>query len=158
MLLAVLASAALALAGCGGGSDKESTEHGGGEEADQGQADALNKIPVADRTAFFEIASALGTVRARAAPVAVGTSAQLTSAAPLVAARARVAALRPADQQLVRLRDQTVPLLTSFAHSPASGPAARRAARLAIAGGDRIEAGLRAYTQRVPAIGGAIPD
>src|SRR5437763_7968847 len=126
LLLVVLASAALALAGCGGGSEKkESGEHGGGKEADQGQAEALNKIPVADRTAFFEIASALGTVRARAAPVAVGTSSQLRSAAPLLAARTRVAGLRPADRELVRLRDQTARLLATFAHAPTSGPAAR---------------------------------
>jgi hypothetical protein len=165
LVLVALASFALALVSCGGSSDKESggESHGEGgertgEEAEQGQSEALNKIPEGDRTAFFQLATAIGTLRARAAPVAVGTSPQLENAAPLRAARAQVAKLRPADPQLVQLRAQLLPLLARFTKAPESGAGATRAAKAAIADADRIEAGLRAYTQRTPAIGGAIPD
>jgi hypothetical protein len=157
-LLIALASAGPAVAGCGSGSHKENAQPAGDGEAEQSQADALAKIPKADRTAFFQLATAIGALRARAAPVAVGTSSHLTSSAPLVAARGQLARLRPADPDLARLRDRLVPLLTRFARAPTSGAASRRSARAAISRADRIEAGLRAYTQRTPAIGGAIPD
>ena len=153
-----LALGAPALAGCGGESQKEGGEHEAGEEAEQGQADALNKIPEADRTAFFQLATAIGALRARAAPVAVGTSAELSSAAPLRQARRQVARLHPVDPQLLRLREELMPVLARFERAPVSGEAAGRAAKAAIADADRIEAGLRAYSQRTPAIGGAIPD
>ncbi len=147
------------LAGCGSGSDHKAGGDGAaGEEAQQRQAEALAKIPEADRTAFFQLATAIGTVRARAAPVVVGSSDHLSGAAPLVAARTQVAGLHPADPDLVRLRDRLVPVLKSFSRASASGPAARRAARQAFSSADRIEAGLRIYARRTPAIGGAIPD
>jgi hypothetical protein len=148
----------LALAGCGGGSHKENGEGGGGEEVDQAREEALNQIPEADRTAFLQLASAIGTVRARAAPVVVGTASHLTSPAALLAARSQVSRLQPVDQELARLRGQLIPVVTRFARAPISGAASRRAARAAIDRADRIEAGLRSYAQRTPAIGGAIPD
>lgn len=163
LLLICLAPALVATTGCGGSSHKESgeeakTEQGGGDEAEQGQADALGKIPEADRTAFFALATAIGALRARAAPVAVGSSTDLGSAASLRTARAQVAGLRPVDPQLVKVRVQLLPVLARFAEATLSGAAAKRAAKAAIADADRIEAVLRAYSQRTPAIGGAIPD
>src|SRR3954447_17485446 len=120
VLLLAIVSASLVFAGCGGASHKEGGESEAGEEAEQGQAEALNKIPEADRTAFFQLATAIGTLRARAAPVAVGSSTQLSSAAPLHAARAQVAQLQPPDQQLAHLRDELLPLLAHFADAPES--------------------------------------
>jgi hypothetical protein len=157
-MLIALAVVGPALAGCGGGSHKESGEGQGGGEVDQAQAEALNNIPEADRTAFLQLATAIGTLRARAAPVAVGTASHLTSPAGLLAARSLVSRLTPTDRELARLRDRLVPVLTRFAKAPISGSASRRAARAAIDHADRIEAGLRSYAQRTPAIGGAIPD
>jgi len=156
-LSVVLVLAGLALAGCGGGSDKENGERQGGE-VDQAQEEALSKIPTADRTAFLQLATAIGALRARAAPVAVGTASRLTRPNGLLAARSQVTRLRPTDQQLARLRDRLVPVLTRFAKAPISGATSRRAAKAAIHHADRIEAGLRSYAQRTPAIGGAIPD
>src|SRR4051812_28618518 len=128
VLLLAIVFASLVFAGCGGESHQGGGESEAGEEAEQGQAEALNKIPEADRTAFFQLATAIGTLRARAAPVAVGSSTQLSSAAPLRAARAQVAQLQPTDQQLAHLRGELLPLLARFADAPESGPAARRAA------------------------------
>jgi hypothetical protein len=152
----VIAAAGAPLTGCGGGSGKDTGE--AGEEGEQQQEKALAKIPEADQTAFIKLATAIGTLRARAAPVAVGKSDHLVSAASLRAARSRIADLKPRDQRLARLRDQLLPVLTRFSRAPTSGSGARRAARGAIADADRIEAGLRSYTQTRPAIGGLIPD
>ena len=156
MLVAALATAAMVLSGCGGGSH-ESTGDRRGEEADQAQK-ALERIPEADRAAFLELSTAVGVVRFRAAPVAVGTSARLSPPGPLLAARSRVLALHPADERLVRIRRRLTVVLTRFGHAAVSGPAARVASRRAIAAADRMEAGLRAYSGSQPAIGGLIPD
>jgi hypothetical protein len=169
LLVAAVLSLGVVAAGCGGGgSDEKKGEHAdaeqpngedeGGEEGEHGQAQALSKIPPADRAAFFGLATAIGALRVRAAPVAVGSSSHLSSAAPLRTASRQVAAFHPEDHQLQGIRAQLVPLLRRFARAPTSGPAARRAARAALADADRIEAGLRSYTKRIPAIGGAIPD
>ena len=172
LLIAALFLLGVGAAGCGGGSDENKGEHAeseqpngdeeggeeGGEEGENAQAEALAKIPPADRTAFFRLATAIGTLRARAAPVAIGSSTQLSSAAGLRTARAQVTRLHPKDAQLRGLRDRLVPVLAAFARAPSSGPAARRASQAAIARANRIEAGLRSYTHRTPAIGGAIPD
>jgi hypothetical protein len=156
-LIALLVAAALALVGCGGASDHESGEHDSGE-ADQGQEQALEKIPQADRIAFIGLGTAIGTLRVRAAPVAVGASPRLGPAAPLVRARSQVEELHPVDPRLARIRARLIPALTRFAGAPRAGAAARRAAMQAIAAADRIEPGLRAYSRTQPAIGGLIPD
>ena len=165
LLLVCLAAPVLAV-GCGGGSgegtgdhqEAGSGEHGGGEEADQASSQALDKIPEADRTAFIQLATSIGTLRARAAPVAVGSSDALGPAAPIVTARAQVSALHPSDPRLVATRVRLIPALTVFAHAPLTGPGARRAARAAIRRADRIERGLQRYSRTQPAIGGVIPD
>jgi hypothetical protein len=158
--LLALAVASAALVGCGGGGgSSETAETGSGaEEQEQGQAKALEKVPASDQAAFIEIATVIGTLRVRAAPVAVGKSHRLTSAAPLRAGRSRLAALRPRDPRLARLRDRLIPALTKFIHAPTSRAAARRAAKSAIADADRIEAGLRRYARIQPAVGALIPD
>jgi hypothetical protein len=163
-LLLVSLTAAGLVAGCGG-SDKPSAERHeaepgeqGGDEGEQSKSDALNKIPDSDRTAFIGLATSIGTLRARAAPVAVGTTDRLGPAAPIVAARSQVASLDPADPDLVAVRRGLIPVLTRFANAPLTGVGARRAARAAIASADRIEAGLRRYSRTQPAIGGVIPD
>jgi hypothetical protein len=147
------------LAGCGG---ESSTDHGqkqeSGDQGEEGQAKALAQVPKEDQTAFIQLATVIGVLRARAAPVAVGTSRRLGSAAPLIAGRKQVAALQPKDPDLTRVRDRLLPLLTRFSRAPSSGPASRRAARTAIAEADRIEAGLRHYSQVHAAVGGLIPD
>ncbi|MDX6616826.1 MAG: hypothetical protein QOD60_1917 [Solirubrobacterales bacterium] len=159
MAVVVTISGFALLPGCGGGSSTDNAEKdAGGEQGQQGQAKALAQVPEADQTAFIQLATVIGVLRARAAPVAVGTSRRLGSAAPLIAGRMKVAALRPQDRDLTRLRDRLLPLLTRFSRAPSSGPASRRAARAAIAEADRIEAGLRHYSQVRPAVGGLIPD
>jgi hypothetical protein len=150
-------------AGCGGGSSTGNAEKpaSGDEQDKQGEqegAKALAQVPKADQTAFIQLATVIGALRARAAPVAVGTSGRLGSAAPLIAGRRQIADLRPQEPDLTRLRDRLLPLLTRFSRAPTSGPESRRAARAAIAEADRIEAGLRHYSQVRPAVGGLIPD
>jgi hypothetical protein len=152
-------------AGCGGGSHDQGGEHRetdsgepSGEEGDQARSAALERIPQSDRDAFLQLATAIGTLRARAAPVAVGSTDRLGPAAPIVAARGQVVALHPTDAALVQVRQGLIPALSRFARAPLSGATARRAARSAIADADRIEAGLRRYSRTQPAIGGVIPD
>lgn len=164
-LLLISLFAAGTVAGCGS-SDKSSTERHeaesdqeqGGEEGDQAQSGALDKIPDSDRTAFIQLATSIGTLRARAAPVAVGQTDTLGPAAPIIAARSQVVALHPSDAGLVSVRRRLVPTLTLFAHAPPTGPPAKRAARAALRRADRLEAGLRRYSRTQPAIGGVIPD
>jgi hypothetical protein len=165
MLLLICLAAPIVVTGCGGGSSKDkgeqeagSGDNGGGEEADQEGSSALDKIPDSDRTAFLQLATSIGTLRARAAPVAVGSSATLGPAAPIVRARAQVSALHPADPNLVATRARLIPALSVFAHAPLAGAGATRAARAAIARADRIERGLQRYSRSQPAIGGVIPD
>jgi hypothetical protein len=155
-LIASFAAVTLAVAGCGGSDEKNGEK--GGDEPEQAQEEALGKIPAADREAFIELATAIGALRARAAPVVVGASPRLGPAGTVLAARSQVAALQPSDPKLVRIRARLLPLLARFARAPRSGPAARTAAKRAIAAADRIEPGLRAYSRGQPAIGGLIPD
>jgi hypothetical protein len=157
--LVVITSGFTLLAGCGGGSSADNGEkQESGEQGEEGQAKALAQVPKEDQTAFIQLGTVIGVLRARAAPVAVGTSGRLGSAAPLIAGRKQVAALKPQDPDLTRVRDQLLPVLARFSRAPSSGPASRRSARAAIAEADRIEAGLRHYSQVRPAVGGLIPD
>lgn len=159
--LPLLLTAITLVGGCGGGSSDQGGAHGGAgsaEEGGQAQSAALDKIPQSDREAFLQLATAIGTLRARAAPVAVGSVARLGPAATIVAARAQVSALRPADASMVQVRQELIPVLKHFSQAPVAGASARSAARSAIAAADRIEARLRSYSRRQPAIGGLIPD
>jgi hypothetical protein len=164
ILLLVSLFAAAPIAGCGGSGGKSGEQHEadtGEQGGDRGEGEgsaALDKIPQGDRDAFIQLATAIGTLRARAAPVAVGQVDQLGPAAPIVAARGQVVALHPTDAGLLSVRRRLIPALGRFAEAPLSGLAARRAARVAIASADRIEAGLRRYSRTQPAIGGVIPD
>jgi hypothetical protein len=157
LLVLICVFAAVPLAGCGS-SGKEGGEPHGAETGEQGGEDALNKIPQSDREAFLRLATSIGTLRARAAPVAIGSADRLGPAAPILAARAQVIALHPAAALLVSVRRRLIPVLSDFAGAPLSGVAARRASRRAIAAADRIEPMLRRYSQSQPAIGGVIPD
>ena len=160
-MVAALAAGAIALAGCGGShTGGGETDKGGGadRQQEQEQSQALDKIPPSDRLAFIQLATSIGTLRARAAPVAVGSSSTLGPAAPVLAARAQVSALHPSDPRLVATRARLIPALSLFARAPLTGPGARRAARAAIARADRIEHGLQRYSRTQPAIGGVIPD
>ena len=156
--LLALAFVGTPLAGCGGGGSQRAAEEGTSAAEEHGQAKALGRIPAADQTAFIQIATVIGTLRVRAAPVAIGKADRLASAAPLRDGRSQVAALHPDDPRLARLRDQLIPALTRFIRAPTSAAAARRAARGAIADADRIEARLRRYARVQPAIGALIPD
>jgi hypothetical protein len=152
--------------GCGGDDSKKERatpepgaaeqKSGEGEEAEREGARKGPQIPVADQTAFIQLAKGIGLVRLRAAPVIVGKHKRLASAGRLVGGRSQVARLKPRDARLRGLRDQLVGLMARFARARTSQ--SRRAARAAIRGADRIEAGLRAYSRQRPGIGGLIPD
>ena len=116
------------------------------------------EIPKADRTAFYEIATVSGSLRLSAAPVALGRTDRPTGRAELVAARKRLAGLRPRDQQLASLRVKLRTAL-AFALRPVHGlPAVRQSARRALEATDVINAGLRRYAERHPATAALIPD
>jgi hypothetical protein len=135
---------AVNLLGCGGGKDS-------------GQKGAP-PIPSADRAAFYGIATTSGSLRASAAPAALGQASGLRGRAELVAARRRLAALHPPDRRLAALRVKLVAALGAAVRPVHGTGAARLAAREALRATDAINAGLRSYAARHPATAALIPD
>jgi hypothetical protein len=145
------------LVGCGdGGSATRNAER---QHVEGGASQTRSaEIPPADRAAFYGIATVSGSLRLSAAPVALGQTNRLRDREELVTARRQVAALRPRDRQLARLRAKLWVALAG-AIRPVHGPgAARQAARRTLRATDDINAGLRIYAARHPATAALIPD
>src|SRR3954453_1320316 len=100
MLIATLAATPL---GCGGGA---SDEPEAGPKAGEGESEstAAQSLPAPDRVAYYGIATGSGTLRAVAAPLALGNAGSRWDPASLRATRSRVRALQPHDPLLVRLK------------------------------------------------------
>jgi len=111
-------------------------------------------VPPADRSAYFEIATASGALRGSAAPVALGRAGRIHAGA-IEAARRRVAAAAPSDPQLAALKARLIAASSAALDQRAD---ARRTAIGAVAATDSINAGLRRYAERHPAVAGLIPD
>ncbi len=142
------ASLTLALASCGGGSHVERRAHGVGEEAARGAAE---RLPTANRTAFYQLATVDGLVRARAV---VARTHGPTSISPtgLADAQQRLSILSPADPGLRALRGELAGALTGVIRKGLG------AARAALTVCDRVYIGLLRYQHTHPQVVGLIPD
>jgi hypothetical protein len=156
-MLVCLSVFAAHLVGCGDGGT--ATPNGERQQVEQGTSQRPPaEIPKLDRTAFYGIATVSGSLRLSAAPVALGQTDRPANRAELVAARHRVAALRPRDPQLSTLRAKLSAAL-AIDLRPVHGLAAiRQAARRALHATGVINAGLRSYAARHPATAALIPD
>src|SRR5437016_10598515 len=148
----------LVAAGCGGSSHRRAEHRGaGGRRGEQGEErereQAAKQIPRRDRIAFIAIATASGAVRARAALIVVGRRERPESRSAIARARGQLIATAPRDRQLVGLKRQTLEVVMR-----ADRLAGTRSARSLLAATTTIDAGLRQYAQRHPAIGRVIPD
>lgn len=115
------------------------------------------ELPAADRSAYVEIASDSGVLRVATVRAALGLGDRIDRRS-IGQARARLLELQPADGQLRRLRASLVAACAA-ATRPVRGRAAVRAvARGALAASDTVNAGLRRYAARHPAVAGLIPD
>jgi hypothetical protein len=140
------------LVACGDGEKSTPSGH-----VQRGESEA-RKIPAADRTAFYAVATVSGSLRLSVAPAAIGQAKRLHDTRGLVAARQRLAALRPRNRQLAVLRTKLRAALAD-AVQPIRGPdAVRRVARSALRATDLINAGLRSYVRRHPAAAALIPE
>jgi len=155
--------AVLVLAGCGGGSDgaaKRKVEAPSGEQARElaARQAALKGVPTADRTAFYQLATATGLLREHGALASLSRPQRPRLHAVLSAANGRVRALRPGASTLSRLRDRLLPELRAALAAPHSGAAAKRAGRTELAAAGRITRGLDRFVRRDPRFAALIPD
>ena len=117
------------LAGCGGGSPKPAPARhteGGGEAADRAQA--VRGVPPSDRAAFFQVATATGTLRHWAANTTLRRPAGAERAA-LRGAIARLRIARPRNPALATVRDRALIALGAALDARAGD---RRAGRRAL--------------------------
>jgi hypothetical protein len=147
----------VALAGCGGGGEPakpESVQHRepGGEEAELDQA--VRGVPKADQAAFFQVATAAGTLRRWAADVTVGQRVARERSA-LRGALARLRLLRPRDRRLRAARREA---LAALRGALAAGPTDRAAARRGLARADRIRAAIDRVVRNDPRYSALVPD
>jgi hypothetical protein len=152
----------VALAGCGGGSSHQaqttqreaaSGDSGGGEQ-DQGGLDA---IPVADRHAFVQIATAASDLNTGASVLLVHGAARPQDTLALRRLIPLVGALKPRDPGLRGLRAQVLGDLRRAIRIRSRNPSAS-GARAMLADAAGIRAALRRYSDGHPAIGGVTPD
>jgi hypothetical protein len=163
LLLALFAGAA----GCGGKDNtrKESTRaaepesrESSEEEGEERGSRALEKIPLADRIAYFQLAGVAGLVRRIAVSIALprGGSTGRPARATLGAAVARLRKLRPRDNGLAELQVRLLGALRQLQHA---GPAAnRRIGRSTLQATDLVNSGLRRFASQHPAVGALVPD
>jgi hypothetical protein len=158
----IAAALAALIAGCGGQVAKKAGDRpetraqqvrqSGNEEGDG--AAALARIPASDRTAFFQMSSAIGVLSSHAAVVVVAQVRRAGEIRALVVLHRRVAALRPADSQLASLRVQ----LLAAIDAARRGRLASRSARAALTVTEAMVRSLRLYARSHPAVAGLVPE
>jgi hypothetical protein len=153
---------ALATSGCVGGHEsKRSSAEKRGNEVDRERAErvkALHGVPREDRTAFFQIATATGGGRARAALLTLGERPQHRSKATLKATAARLRVLRPRNPVLQRLRRRALALVRRALAAPTTGPAAKAAGRRVLRESDRLSRRLDLLLRDDPRFSALVPD
>jgi hypothetical protein len=167
--LALLLVVVVALAaGCGGGDSPkpagrtdlpragEAERAGGGEEAAFERA--ARGLRPADRSAYFQAATAAGSVRARASLVVTGHPVARRFDLALGTALRHLDAARPRNRTLARLVPRVVALLRATRAAPSRGRRARRAARRQLAAVDRVSAALAGLLRSDPRYSALTPD
>jgi hypothetical protein len=155
VLLTALVLAAL-LAGCGGGGSPkpppERHSEGAGEAAERAQA--VRGVPPSDRTAFFQVATATGTLRHWAANTTLRRPAAAERAA-LRAAVSRLELVRPVDRSLAAVRDRA---LVALAAALDARPGDRRAGRRALVRAQRLTDSIDRLVRDDPRFSALVPD
>jgi hypothetical protein len=158
----------LALAGCGGAERAKtpSTEHEAKtssprepaeSEGSEGEA-ALARIPAADRHAYYRIATATGVLSRGASLLAVAHRRRARDTAALLATRPQIAALRPRDPLLGRVRIQLIVAMDQAIRSRRSTRSAIRSAPSSLSAATAIVQGLTGYAKAHPAVAALVPD
>ena len=151
LLLVVL----VVLAGCGGGSPKPAPERhteGGGEAAERAQA--VRGVPPSDRAAFFQVATATGTLRHWAANTTLRRPAA-TERAALRGAASRLRIVRPRDPALRSARDRALAALNAALAAPAGD---RAAGRRALARAQHLTDSIDRLVRDDPRFSALVPD
>ena len=165
--LIVACAAALLLAACGGGNESGRsgvTTHaqpapsrsGGGEE--EGERGQLSKLPARDRDSYLQTASVIGVLHKDASLLQVSGIMRPEDTAALPVLRRRIAALRPRDALLERLRLRTLAVVELSIRSRRRLRRAERAAPTLLHAIARITRGLSRYATAHPAVGEFVPD
>jgi hypothetical protein len=131
------------VSGCGGGSSRAGrpeTKPRGGEEQDREAA--AGKLPEADRIAYYQLATASGTLRVAAVTRRHG------GLGPVVR---RLAALRPLDADLRAARSTLVAAVRAFGRKHASS-------KPALSATDAVNRLLVRYVRRHVSAGVLVPD
>ena len=145
----------VALAGCGGGSSKPAPERhseGGGEAAER--ARAVRGVPPSDRAAFFQVATATGTLRHWAANTTLRKPAGAERAA-LRGAESRLRIARPVDRALAAVRDRALIALAAALDARAGD---RRAGRRALVRAQRLTGSIDRLVRNDPRFSALVPD
>jgi hypothetical protein len=143
------------LTGCGGGSPKPSPERhtaGGGEAADRAQA--VRGVRPSDRAAFFQVATATGTLRHWAANTTLRRPAGAERAA-LRGAIARLRIARPRNPALATVRDRALIALGAALDARAGD---RRAGRRALVRAQRLTSSIDRLVRDDPRFSALMPD
>jgi hypothetical protein len=143
------------LTGCGGGSPKPAPARhtgGGGEAADRAQA--VRGVPPSDRAAFFQVATATGTLRHWAANTTLRRPAGAERAA-LRGAVARLRSARPRNPALATVRDRALIALGAALDTRAGD---RRAGRRALVRAQRLTSSIDRLVRDDPRFSALMPD
>jgi hypothetical protein len=149
---------AIALAGCGGADKpaqpKPEKERGaGGEEAELSRA--VRGVRPADLTAFYQVATATGSLRSWAAGARYGRTGSAVRRSELRGALRRLRRTRPIDPGLRRVRGEALAALGTAA---AIERPSRAAARHALAQAERLAGTIHRVVREDPRFSALMPD
>jgi hypothetical protein len=153
--LALITTLAVQPLGCGGGGGGKPEA---GPRLGESESSAAQALPAPDRVAYYGIATGSGTLRAVAAPLALGYAGARWDPASLRATRSRVQALQPRNPLLVRLKARLLAALSRPIAPSRGAKGTRKAARDALQDTDAINSGLHSYVRRHPQAAALVPD
>jgi hypothetical protein len=149
---------ALALAGCGGADQPsepkpQKERDAGGEEVELNRA--VRGVRPADLAAFYQVATATGSLRRWAAGARFGRSGRGVRRSELRGALERLRKVRPVDPALRRIRRRALGALASAA---AAAHPTRAAARRGLRRADRLTAAIHRVVREDPRFSALTPD
>jgi hypothetical protein len=134
----------------------ESAQRAGGErgESEQGEREALRRLPARDRLAYFHLATAAGVLSEDASIQISSRKTPAHRSERLAKLRQQVAGLRPADPLLRALRARLLSLIDRALAAGTSRGSASSQLTDAIA----IVRGLERYARQHPAVSALVPE
>jgi hypothetical protein len=149
---------AIVLAGCGGGdkpAEPKADKHGegGGEEAELQRA--VRGVRPADLAAFYQVATATGSLRRWAAGTRFGNTGSAVRRSELHGALARLRKVRPVDPELRRVRRDALAALGAAAKVAVP---TRAEARRGLAQAERLAGTIHRVVREDPRFSALMPD